>query len=122
MTNAFLPSFAKLRTQDGRTAAIGLAAEAQIMLILVLFSVVVVAEIFMPQIIMLLAPGFLATPDRFDAAVNLGRVTMPYLPMISIVALWVAIANAHDRYMAGAASPIIANLCFIGGAISIPSS
>ena len=121
MTNAFLPSFAcKLRTAEGRMAAIGLAAEAQIMLILVLFGIVVLAEIFMPQVIMLLAPGFLATPDRFAAAVDLGRVTMPYLPMISVVRLWVAIANAHDRFMAGAAAPILANLCFIAGAISIP--
>ena len=120
MTNAFLPSFAQLRTAEGREAAIRLAAEAQIMLILVLFGIVILAEIFMPQLLMLLAPGFAATPDRLAAAVDLGRVTMPYLPMISVVALWVAIANAHDQFMAGAAAPILANLCFIAGAISIP--
>ena len=45
---------------------------------------------------------------------------MPYLPMISVVALWVSIANAHDKFMAGAAAPILANLCFIVGAILIP--
>jgi len=45
---------------------------------------------------------------------------MPYLPMISIVALWGAIANAHDRFMAAAAAPILANICFIAGAVSIP--
>ncbi|MGB2457095.1 MAG: murein biosynthesis integral membrane protein MurJ, partial [Candidatus Puniceispirillaceae bacterium] len=45
---------------------------------------------------------------------------MPYLPMISVVALWGAIANAHDRFMAAAAAPILANLCFIVGAVSIP--
>ena len=120
MTNAFLPSFAKLRTEEGREAAVRLAAEVQIMLILVLFGIVILAEIFMPQILMVLAPGFAATPDRFAAAVDLGRVMMPYLPMISVVALWIAIANAHDRFMAGAAAPILANLCFIAGAISIP--
>tara|TARA_B100001057_G_scaffold173784_1_gene174501 strand:+ start:1731 stop:3308 length:1578 start_codon:yes stop_codon:yes gene_type:complete len=120
MTNAFLPSFAKLRTVEGREAAIELAAEAQIILILVLFGIVILAEIFMPQIVMVLAPGFAATPDRLAAAIDLGRLTMPYLPMISVVALWIAIANAHDRFMAGAAAPILANLCFIAGAVSIP--
>ena len=120
LTNAFLPSFVKLRTAEGRVAAIKLAAEAQIMLILVLFGIVIVAEIYMPQVLLLLAPGFAATPDRLAAAVDLGRVTMPYLPMISVVALWVAIANAHEQFMAGAAAPILANLCFIAGAISIP--
>ena len=120
MTNAFLPSFAKLRSEKGRAAAISLAAEAQIILILALFGIVVLAEIFMPNIIIFLAPGFSETPERFSAAINLGRVTMPYLPMISVVALWVAIANAHDRFFAGAAAPILANICFIAGAISIP--
>ena len=70
MTNAFLPSFAKLRTAEGRQAALGLAAEAQIILILVLFGIVFLAEIFMPQILLLLAPGFAATPDRLAAAVD----------------------------------------------------
>ena len=45
---------------------------------------------------------------------------MPYLPLISIVALWAAIANAHDHFKAGAAAPIIANICFIAGAVMIP--
>ena len=120
MTNAFLPNFTKLRTSEGREAAIGLAAEAQTILILALFGIVILAEIFMPQILLVLAPGFAATPERLAAAIELGRVTMPYLPMISVVALWIAIANAHDRFMAGAAAPILANLCFIAGAISIP--
>ena len=120
LTNAFLPSFAKLRTAEGREAAIELASEAQIILILVLFGIVILAEIFMPQILLVLAPGFASTPDRLAAAIDLGRVTMPYLPMISVVALWIAIANAHDRFMAGAAAPIVANLCFIAGAVLIP--
>ena len=120
MTNAFLPSFAKIRETDGRDAALRLASEAQIFLIIALFAIVVLAEIFMPEIISLLAPGFAATPDRLAAAVDLARVTMPYLPMISVVALWGAIANAHDRFMAAAAAPILANICFIAGAVSIP--
>ena len=120
MTNAFLPSFAKIRKTDGRDAALRLASEAQIFLIVALFAIVALAEIFMPEVIAFLAPGFAATPDRLAAAVDLARVTMPYLPMISVVALWGAIANAHDRFMAAAAAPILANLCFIAGAISIP--
>ena len=120
MTNAFLPRFAKIRETDGRDAALRLASEAQIFIILALFAIVVLAEIFMPEVIALLAPGFAATPDRLAASVDLARVTMPYLPMISVVALWGAIANAHDRFMSAAAAPILANLCFIAGAILIP--
>jgi len=120
MTNAFLPGYTSLCEKDGQAVALRLAAEVQIFLILSLCGLVVLAEIFMADLIILLAPGFAATPDRLVAAVDLARITMPYLPLISIVALWAAIANAHDHFKAGAAAPIIANICFIAGALSIP--
>ena len=120
MTNAFLPNYAAIRETYGQAAALKLAAEAQIFLILGLSVLVIIAEIFMADLILLLAPGFANTPDRLAAATDLARITMPYLPLISIVALWAAIANAHDHFKAGAAAPIIANICFIAGAVMIP--
>ena len=120
MTNAFLPNYAAIREAYGQAAALKLAAEAQIFLILGLSVLVIIAEIFMADLILLLAPGFATTPDRLAAATDLARITMPYLPLISIVALWVAISNAHDHFKVGAAAPIIANICFIAGAMMIP--
>ena len=72
-----------------------------IFLILGLSVLVIIAEIFMVDLILLLAPGFANTPDRLAAATDLARITMPYLPLISIVALWAAIANAHDHFKPG---------------------
>ena len=120
LTNAFVPSFSQIRAADGSKAAMKLAAEVQILLTLILLVIVVLAEFFMVDLVRLLAPGFVATPDRFDAAVALGRVTMPYLPLISLVALWAAIANAHDHFAAGAIMPVFFNLCLIGGAMALP--
>ncbi len=120
MTHAFLPNYAAIREIYGQAAALKLAAEAQIFLILGLSVLVIIAEIFMVDLILLLAPGFANTPDRLAAATDLARITMPYLPLISIVALWAAIANAHDHFKAGATAPIIANICFIAGAAMIP--
>jgi len=121
MTNAFLPAFSHLRKDAGKSAALMLAAEVQIILLLVLSFIVILAEIFMPLIIGLLAPGFSDTPDRFEAAVTLARISIPYLPMISLVALWAAITNAHDRFFGGAASPILLNLGLIGGTLCVPA-
>ena len=87
MTNAFLPNYAAIREKYGQVAALKLAAEAQIFLILGLSALVIIAEIFMADLILLLAPGFANTPDRLAAATDLARITMPYLPLISIVAL-----------------------------------
>ena len=120
MTNAFLPNYATIRETFGQAAALKLAAEVQIFLMLGLSALVLIAEIFMSDLILLLAPGFANTPERLAAAIDLTRITMPYLPLISIVAFWAAIANAQDHFKAGAAAPIIANLCLIVGAVMIP--
>ena len=120
LTNAFVPSFAAARTDQGESAAGRLAGEVQTMLVLVLLVLVIVFEMAMPVVVSVLAPGFAATPDRFAAAVMLGRITMPYLPMISLVAFWAAIANAHDRFIPGAAMPLLFNVCLIGGALMVP--
>ena len=121
LTNAFLPVFAHVRQEEGRGNALLLAAEIQIILLIILSVIVVIAEIFMPAVIWLLAPGFVQTPERFEAAVSLARVTVPYLPMVSLVALWAAVTNAHNRFFGGAAAPVILNICLIGGALLIPT-
>ena len=120
LTNAFVPSFSHVRATSGAAAAMKLAAEVQILLTIMLLAIVGLAEFFMVDLVSLLAPGFVATPDRFAAAVALGQVTMPYLPLISLVALWSAIANAHDHFAAGAIMPVFFNLCLIAGAVALP--
>ena len=72
MTNAFLPNYAAIRETYGQAAALKLAAEAQIFLILGLSVLVIIAEIFMADLILLLAPGFANTPDRLAAATRSG--------------------------------------------------
>ena len=122
MANAFVPAYAAMRDSDGDDAARTLAGEVQTTLFACLCGVVLLGEIFMPSIISVLAPGFAETSDRMDAAVALARVTFPYLPLISLAAFWAALANAHGRFMAAAAMPLIFNLCMIGGALVIPTA
>jgi putative peptidoglycan lipid II flippase len=120
MANAFVPAYTEARQQDGAAAAGDLAGETQTTLMLVLVTLVVLGEIFMSAVISVLAPGFADTPERMTAAVTLARVSFPYLPMISLVAFWSAIANAEGRFMMAAAMPVLFNLCLVGGALVIP--
>ena len=120
LTNAFVPSYAATMEAADEKAARRLAGEVQTLLAMVLLALVIVFEIMMPVVVSLLAPGFVDTPERFAAAVDLARVTMPYLPMISLVAFWAAIANAHDRFIPGAAMPVLFNICLIAGALLVP--
>ena len=120
LTNAFLPSYSLARQQKSDKAALILAAEVQTALFLGLCFIVLVMEVFMPLVVAGLAPGFMDTPDRLSAAVDLARLTMPYLPMISLVALWAAVLNSHDSFFGGAVAPVILNVCLIGGALCVP--
>ena len=120
LTNAFLPSYSLAKQQKSEQQAIILAAEVQTALFVGLCLVVLVMELFMPFVVAGLAPGFTDTPDRMAAAVSLARLTMPYLPMISLVALWAAMLNSQDSYFGGAFAPVILNACLIAGAFCVP--
>src|SRR4029077_10934006 len=69
-----------------------------------------VALVFTPAVIGLLAPGFSADPGRFALAVELTRITFPYLLLVSLVTLYGGILNALNRFAAAAAAPILLNL------------
>ena len=67
-------------------------------------------SLFTPAVIGLLAPGFNKDPGRFALAVELTRITFPYLLLISLVTLYGGILNALDRFATPAAAPILLNL------------
>ena len=117
ITNAFLPAYAKARQQGGEDAAASLAEEIQITLLWGLVALTIVMELAMPYVIGVLAPGFTSDDGRYETAIMLGRITMPYLPMISMVAFWAALTNANNRFLGGAAAPIILNIMLMAGAI-----
>jgi putative peptidoglycan lipid II flippase len=61
----------------------------------------------------MIAPGFEADPEKFDLAVDLARITFPYLLFIALVALQGGVLNSVDRFAAAAATPILLNLFLI---------
>lgn len=118
VTNAFLPAYAKAERDGGPSAAAKLAAEIQLTLLWGLVALTLALELMMPLVISLLAPGFSEEDGRFQQAVDLARITMPYLPMVSMVAFWAALTNANNRFLGGAAAPIILNIMLMLGALA----
>ena len=79
---AFVPAFSGLLAAEGPQAARQFAREAFAVMAFWLAVLTVLGEIFMPQIMVVLAPGFAATPEKFDLAIALSRITFPYLVLI----------------------------------------
>ena len=112
---AFIPSFSSILTSDGREAAIKFAGEVMSVLLLVLLVLNAIFILFMPWITPIFAPGFTDTPEKFNLTVALSQITFPYILFISLVSLLGGILNSMGKFAAPAASPILLNLCMIGG-------
>ena len=111
--SAFIPLFAKRLEGEGQAEAKKFAAEAMAVLVFALIIVTALAEIFMPWLMLGLAGGFSDTPEKFDLAVLLTRITMPYLLFVSLLALFSGILNAFHKFAAAAFAPILLNVVFI---------
>ena len=107
--SAFVPIFAKKIEGEGQEAARTFAEEAMAGLFFVLLILTIVAEFAMPWLMRGLAPGFDAEPAKFDLAVLLTRITMPYLLCMCLVALMSGALNSVGRFAESSSVSIVLN-------------
>jgi putative peptidoglycan lipid II flippase len=112
---AFVPLFSKQLESEGDRAARQFAGEALSVLLVALLTITLIAELAMPYVILLIAPGFADTPDKFDLTVLFTRIAFPYLIFVSLVALLSGILNSKGKFAAAAAAPILLNIILIIG-------
>ncbi len=107
---AFVPAYARIRGSSGADPARLFADRIFTLLLMSQVVLLIVALVFTPTVIGLLAPGFSKDPGRFALAVDLTRITFPYLLLVSVVTLYGGILNALGRFATAAAAPILLNL------------
>lgn len=107
---AFVPAYARVREQGGADPARLFADRIFTMLFASQVVFLAIALLFTPGVIDLLAPGFRGDPGRYALAVDLTRITFPYLLLITIVTLYGGMLNTLHRFAAAAAAPILLNL------------
>ncbi|KZD10704.1 multidrug transporter MurJ [Oceanibaculum pacificum] len=110
---AFIPMFSGTLATQGRQEALEFANRTLAVMAAIMLGFLLVMELIMPWAMHVIAPGFADDPAQFALAVELTRITFPYLPLISFVALMGGMLNAMDRFAAMAAAPIMLNLCLI---------
>lgn len=111
---AFVPMFAK-KLESGDDAE-GFARDALSGLVSVVLALTLLAQVFMPWLVLAMASGFTAD-GRFDMAVDFGRITFPYILFISGAALISGALNAMGRFWIAAAAPVLLNILFISGMV-----
>ncbi|HWT99652.1 MAG TPA: murein biosynthesis integral membrane protein MurJ [Terriglobales bacterium] len=112
--SAFVPMFARRIEEEGEAGAKLFAERVMSVLLVILICVTIGAELTMPWLMRVFAPGFHEFPEKFRIAILLTSITFPYLLFMSLCALQGGILNSLHRFTAPAAAPIMLNVTLIG--------
>ena len=110
---AFVPLFSEQLETKGKEQAKIFAKEAFSALFYIVLLFTAIAEIVMPLLIMIQAPGFIEDTAKFDAAVIMSRITFPYLLLVSLNSLQCGVLNSMGYFAAAALTPVLLNLSMI---------
>src|SRR3974390_1597283 len=107
---AFVPAYAHVHGEQGEASAKLFADRIFTLLFVSQLVLLVAALLFMPQAISVLAPGFSDDGEQRRLAIELTRITFPYLLLITLVTLYGGILNVMQRFASGAAASIFLNI------------
>jgi putative peptidoglycan lipid II flippase len=122
-SSGFVPLFSKrLNGGKGIEDATAFAEEVLAVFAPVLMLVTAIFMIAMPMLIGVLAPDEWAVGDnRMASAVEMTRITMPYMVMICLVSLASGVVNSLNRFTAAAFAPALLNVALVGALLFLPS-
>lgn len=110
---SFVPLYSEKLEKNTRKTADKFASNAFMTMLggLLVFTLLVL--IAMPYVIYVVAPGFVGDEVRYDLAVELSRITFPYLLLMSLTALLGGVLNALDKFAPFAFAPVLFNCSLI---------
>src|SRR6201993_332893 len=107
---AFVPAYAHVHGERGEASARLFADRIFTLLFVSQIVLLVAAWLFMPQAMSILAPGFTEDAAQRNLAIELTRITFPYLLLITLVTLYGGILNVMHRFASAAAASILLNI------------
>ncbi len=116
-SQAFVPVLAEYKNKRGIEATHILVNKVATALFLVLVAVAGLGIVAAPLVVVVSAPGFLATPDKFNLTVDLLRIVFPYILFISLTSLAAGVLNTYSRFSLPAFTPVMLNVSMILAAI-----
>ncbi|MFT8563701.1 MAG: murein biosynthesis integral membrane protein MurJ [Acetobacter orientalis] len=114
---AFVPLFSSVLTKEGAPEARNFARRALGVMLVWLVFLCVLGEVFMPQVLRIIAPGFMQHGDRYTLGVSLSRITFPYLVLICAAALVAGVLNGLHKFSMAAAAYLAFNVVGIAAIV-----
>jgi putative peptidoglycan lipid II flippase len=109
---AFVPSFSRIKEQYGLLEVKRFSSKMFSIAFYVMIGIVVIANIFMPQVTKFMAPGF--TGEKLAMTVSLSYIIFWYFIAISLISILSGVLNGLHRFSYYAIVPIFMNLAIIG--------
>ncbi|MBD2138461.1 polysaccharide biosynthesis C-terminal domain-containing protein [Anabaena sp. FACHB-1237] len=106
--SALIPTYIKVREQDGMKAAKKLFHGASILSFFILMITITILIITAPIYLPIIASGF--SHDKLHLTFSLLRVIAPIILISGIVSTWSAVLNAEESFALAAIVPIIGNI------------
>src|SRR6201997_885175 len=110
---AFVPAYAHVHGEKGEASAKLFSDRVFTLLFLSQVILLIVAWLFMPQAMSILAPGFTHDAAQRDLTIELTRITFPYLLLITLVTLYGGMLNVMHRFASAAAASIFLNIAMM---------
>jgi putative peptidoglycan lipid II flippase len=110
MSAAFVPTFTRVLTRDGRPAAWRLANNVLTTLTLVTAALVGLGLIFTWPLVTAFAGDYESVPGKLDLTLQLARIMLPFLTLVAIAAAFMGMLNALNRFFVPALSPAMFNV------------
>lgn len=115
-SQAFIPVLTEYKTSRAHAEVQILISRVFGCLLTAMSLLTFVAMVAAPAIIYLYAPGFHNDPEKFELAVDMFRLTIPYLMFMSLTAFASSILNSYGSFASPAFSPVLLNVAMIAGA------
>ncbi|MFT4019924.1 MAG: murein biosynthesis integral membrane protein MurJ [Acinetobacter sp.] len=115
-SQAFIPVLTEYRTGRAHAEVQILISRVFGCLLTVMSTLTLIAMIVAPTIVYIYAPGFHDDAGKFSQAVEMFRLTIPYLLFMSLTAFASSILNSYGSFFSPAFSPVLLNVAMIAGA------
>ena len=117
MSSAFVPTFTRRLTNDGKESAWRLGNYVVNGLIVITTGIVVLGIVFADPLVGLFAAAYRSVPGKFELTVFLTRLMLPFLTFVAVAAAFMGMLNSLHRFFIPALSPAMFNVAIIASAL-----
>jgi putative peptidoglycan lipid II flippase len=119
MSAAFVPTYTRTLTLEGRERSWHLANSVINALIIVTGVIVLLGMVFAEPIVRFYAANFSNVPGKLELTIYLARIVTPFLSLVAIAAVLMGMLNSLGHFFVPALSPAMFNVAGIVMAVTL---